>query len=199
MASIGLSIVQGSGIGPTLYIVMKSDLHITSCINVIIKFADDTTLLVPENTDVGLDVEFIHVRKWAESNRLTLNTGKTKEIVFRRPQVKCFHMPHATDSIEQVNCCKLLGVYFQSSLKMDSHLQYILSQCARRMYILTLLRSQGMPIMQLPTVAYSLIIARILYALPAWGGFISAEHKNKLNAFLKRIKSYGYIDHTNNH
>jgi len=30
MANIGLSIVQGSGIGPTLSIVMKSDLHVVS-------------------------------------------------------------------------------------------------------------------------------------------------------------------------
>jgi len=44
--------------------------------------------------------------------RLTLNTAKTKEIVFRRPKVKYFHMPPAIDSIEQVDCCKLLGVFF---------------------------------------------------------------------------------------
>jgi len=62
------------------------------------------------------------------------------------------------------------------------------------MYILKLLRSQGMPIVQLSTVAYSLIIARILYAFPAWGGFITSEHKHKINAFFERIKSYGYID-----
>ena len=47
------------------------------------------------------------------------------------------------------------------------------------MYILKLLRSQGMPIAQLSTVAYSLIIGRILYALPAWGGFISVELNQK--------------------
>ena len=45
-------------------------------------------------------------------HRLTLNTGKTKEIVFRHPQVKYFHMPPAIDCIEDVNCCKLLGVFF---------------------------------------------------------------------------------------
>ena len=95
-------------------------MHVISCINVIIKFPDDSALLVAEITNVGLDVEFRHVTEWAESNRLTLNTGKTKEIVFRHPQVKYFHMPPAIDCIEQVNCCKLLGVFFQSSLKMDS-------------------------------------------------------------------------------
>jgi len=65
--------------------------------------------------------------------------------------------------------------------------RYILSQCAQRMYILKLLRSQGMPIVQLSTVAYSLIIARILYALPAWGGFITSEHKQRINAFLNAL------------
>jgi len=90
MANIGLSIVQGSGIGPTLYIVMESDLHVVSSINEIIQFADDTTILVHENTDIGLDVEFRQVSKWADINRLTLTTAKTKEIVFRPPIVKYF-------------------------------------------------------------------------------------------------------------
>ena len=37
---------------------MKNDLHVVSRTNEIIKFAVNTTILVPENTDVGLDVEF---------------------------------------------------------------------------------------------------------------------------------------------
>jgi len=55
------------------------------------------------------------------------------------------------------------------------------------MYILKLLRSQGMSIAQLSTVAFSLIIARILYALPAWGSFITSEHNHRLNAFLNTL------------
>ena len=55
---IGLSIVQGSGIGPTLYIIMKNDLCSISAINDIFKYADYMTLLVPQHTDVELDVEF---------------------------------------------------------------------------------------------------------------------------------------------
>jgi len=37
-------------------------------------------------------------------------------------------------------------------------------------------------IVQLSTVAYSLIIPRILYALSAWGGFISTEYNHKVSA-----------------
>ena len=43
--NIGHSVVQDSGIGPTLYIVMKSDLCALSELNDIFKYADDTTLL----------------------------------------------------------------------------------------------------------------------------------------------------------
>jgi len=37
------------------------------------KYADDTTLLVPEHIDIGIDIEFNHVKAWAAINGLTLN------------------------------------------------------------------------------------------------------------------------------
>jgi len=58
--------VQGSGLGPTLYIIMEG----------VYKYADDANLLVPEITDVDINDEFNNVLKWADDNR------KTKEIVF---------------------------------------------------------------------------------------------------------------------
>ena len=83
-------------------------------------------------------------------------------------------------------------VIFQSNLKMDSHVHYIISQCAQRMYLLKLLQHQGMSGEQLSVVTYSIIISRILYALPAWGGFLSAELANKINALFRRLKRFGY-------
>ena len=106
--------MQGSGIGPTLYIVMKSDLHALSHLNVMCKYADDTTLLLPEHTDINIDVEFSNVKAWILAYHLTLNLAKTKEIVFKRPrsEARCFHLPPAIDNIEQLDCNKLLGVFF---------------------------------------------------------------------------------------
>ena len=46
---INLSIVQGSGFGPSLFVIMESDLHPKSRDNTLTKYADDTNLLVPEN------------------------------------------------------------------------------------------------------------------------------------------------------
>jgi len=55
------------------------------------------------------------------------------------------------------------------------------------MYILKLLHSNGMSIVQLSTVAYTLIIAHVLYAVPAGGRFISSEHMHKINAILNEL------------
>jgi len=52
------------------------------------KYADDTTLIVPQHCDEQLADELEHVIKWPKANKLKLNLGKTKEIVFRRPSVK---------------------------------------------------------------------------------------------------------------
>ena len=73
-----------------------------------------------------------------------------------------------------------------------SHVHYIISRCAQRMYPLKLLRHQGMSGEQLSVVTYTIIVFRILYALPAWGGFLSGELTNKINALFRRLKRFGY-------
>ena len=45
---ITLAIIQGSGVGPTFYIVMKSDLSTLYSVNILSKYADDIDLIVPQ-------------------------------------------------------------------------------------------------------------------------------------------------------
>ena len=61
------------------------------------------------------------------------------------------------------------------------------------MYLLKPLRHQGMSGEQLSVVTYSIIASRILYALPAWGGFLSAKLTSKINALFRRLNRFGYI------
>ena len=44
------------------------------------KYADDATLLVPENTDVQKQDEFNIITKWAADNKLTINLSKTGKL-----------------------------------------------------------------------------------------------------------------------
>jgi len=68
VCSIIRGIIQRSGLGPTLYLVMESDLYPKTVLNLLLKYADDTNLLVPENTDIDVADEFRHIMQWADDN-----------------------------------------------------------------------------------------------------------------------------------
>ena len=77
--------------GPTLYLVMESDLHPKSVVNLLLKYTDDTNLLVPENTDVELVDEYMHVMQWSDDNKMITRIwanvqrdGRPAEYRFRR-------------------------------------------------------------------------------------------------------------------
>ena len=115
------SVVQGSGIGPSLDVIMESDLHPKCRNNKIMKYADDTNLLVPENTNCTLSEEFDHIKDWAKANKMVINMSKTKELVFYRPHPNRSHVPSAVDNIEQVKIFRLLDVVFSGNLNFDVH------------------------------------------------------------------------------
>ena len=84
------------------------DLKPLSIINIICKYADDTSLLTPQHTNTGLEEEFLHIQSWVKENRLKINTLKTKEIVFRRPSLRPYVPPTLIVQIEQVEKVKLV-------------------------------------------------------------------------------------------
>jgi hypothetical protein len=95
------------------------------------------------------------------------------------------------ENIEQVNEAKLLGLIINSKFHFNSHIQFILRQCSQRLYLIKLLRKQGLPAKQLNIVFRAIILSRIQYAISAWGGFIHAEWKHKIDAFLTRANRSG--------
>ena len=46
-----------------LYVVMESDLCTLSAMNVLVKYADDTNLLVPSDSDLDLSTEFDNIKQ----------------------------------------------------------------------------------------------------------------------------------------
>ena len=81
LADILASVIQGSAIGPTSSVVTASDLQPMHIGNSLIKFADDTHIIVPAvNSDTSTSKQR-HVQDCAETNNLKLNCLKSKEIV----------------------------------------------------------------------------------------------------------------------
>ena len=106
---INRSIMQGSGLGPTLLTICIIDLQPIDSSNRITKYADDCSFMVPEKCDVDMLNEFQHVLNWAVANKLTINMCKTKELVFHRPNARNYLAPSELPGIERVLCFGLFG------------------------------------------------------------------------------------------
>ena len=73
--------------------------------------------------------------------------------------------------------------------------------CAETLYALKVLWSQGMSADSLAVILKSVVLAKILYASPAWWGFANSSDKERLEAFLRRctrLQLYRQCDPTVN-
>lgn len=57
------------------------------------KYADDTNLLVPQFTDIEAEIEILNIQASANENKMDINWDKTKELIFRRPNISKFVLP----------------------------------------------------------------------------------------------------------
>lgn len=191
---INRGIVQGSALGPFLFTIMISDLKTLSPLNDLVKYADDSTLLVRSDSDVTIENENSNVKNWSAYNKLTINESKTKLISFSK------NLSHGNGSaiglpgIEIVKEASLLGILIDNDLSFSNHVSSILATCSQRFYLLKLLRDQGTPLSVLNSIYQSIIVNRVTYCISAWGGFIKETDVAKINSMLKRAKRYGFTD-----
>jgi len=191
LASISASIVQGSGVGPADFVVNSSDLQPVHSENLIIKFADDSYLLVGSKMRDTVQEELESVKSWAEVNNLQLNKGKSREmIIHRRANVE---PPAPLSGVTRVTTMKILGVTIRSDLRATSHVDEILASCSGSLHALRTLRSHGLSSEALQVVTDATTISRLLYAVPAWWGYTSAEDRSRIEKFLIRTKRMGYL------
>lgn len=191
LKSVNLGVVQGSVLGPSLFSVMISDLTPSCDDNEICKYADDVTLLVPELSGCDLATEFTAIQQWSLVNALTINIGKTKELVFRRPNMKHDISPDPIAGILQVSEAKLLGVIFTCNLKFSAHVTSIVSASAKNMFLLRNLKNRGLGIDHLQIIFHALILSRILYCVQVWGGLLTKHDIGSLDKVL--LKCYRFL------
>jgi len=81
---------------------LSQDFNLLSSNNELIKFADDSTLLVPENSDISVAAEFTNVHDRAKHNSMVINLSKTKKIIFYNPRAISVLIPSSISHNEQV-------------------------------------------------------------------------------------------------
>jgi len=191
--SISASIIQGSSIGPTSYVVTASDLHAITDGNQLFKYADDTYLIVPAVNVNTRSNELQNITDWATTNNLCLNLKKSEEIVFVDKRRKHrLDMPDTIDGLQRVENIKILGVTVTNGLSVTLHVQRVITSSAQVLYALKVLRSHGLCDTAIQAVFRSVVLARLLYASPAWWGYARAQDRQKINGFLRRCNRLGF-------
>jgi len=196
IAEISASVVQGSGLGPASNVVTAGDMQPCHDGNVIIKYADDTYLIVPAvNSDTSIG-ELWRIKDWADDNHLQLNATKSQKIIFqaRGKCNKIVQLPLTCMGIEQVTQITALGVVINDHMTATDHVTAVLTSSTKLLYALRVLRAHGLSQQSLMDVFHATVESKIHYAAPVWSGFCTAGDPDRLNAFVHKCVKLSYRD-----
>ena len=180
--------VQGSGVGPTLFVIFICDLRPISAIDRMAKYADDATLFAPEKTDVQIQDEFNSITKWVAGNKLTIRTHISQV----KPQK--LHSTNRNQWYQKSISCKVARVWLHDDMSFTQHVDYITHICNQRLYLLNQLKKQSLPRAELQSVFVAIVMSRLLYASPAWNEYATASNIESLKKVLIKAKRWKIVD-----
>lgn len=203
--SMQCGVPQGSILGPLLFNMYINDLVGIDHSTKYVIYADDTTLLFCSNDATSLIVHANDVlnklNKWSTFNSLTINTNKTKAVLFKpKNQTVSVNvgLTIGTSEVEIVTTFRSLGVIFDEHLLWNKHVDSLANTLSRTVGALTKLR------FLLPTnikllIYNSLFLSHLNYCLLVWGN-TTASNINKIHLLQKKavraICNSSYDAHT---
>ena len=131
---ISYGVPQGSILGPLLFLVYINDIAKCSELLDFILFADDTTTFISgKNANEvfrTVNSELFKLQNWLFANKLSLNTLKTKYILFHKTTMaddlplKFPKVSIDTLSVERMTEFKFLGIYFDENMSFPTSIYY---------------------------------------------------------------------------
>ena len=191
-STISASVIQGSATGPVCFTTM-SNLKPLHPSNELSAYADDSYLIVPSIASNTIPNELEHIKSWADSCNLRLNTNKSKEIIVRRRCSNVNNLPKPLESLERVNTLNVLGVTFNEQLSFSEHVNSLIARGHQKLYALKILRNHGLSNQILYNTAFSLFTSIFTYASPAWSGFLLAKDINQIDGIFKKAIKWGLL------
>jgi hypothetical protein len=130
--SITSGVPQGSILGPLLFLLYINDIQNCRKIVSFILFADDTTILYSnkclKTLNEIMQEEINKVTDWFNINKLSINTSKTKLILFRSYNKKLnsnITVSINNEKVKQVKNTTFLGIAIDECLTWNDHVNLI--------------------------------------------------------------------------
>ena len=171
---ISYGVPQGSILGPLLFLLYINDIHSSSTTVSFLLFADDTTITFShcnlQSLVNQLNAELINISSWFKSNKLSLNPGKTKLMLFSKSSKQpILPSPVCIDGqpLSQVHLTKFLGVVINDKLTWTDHISSITKTTSRNTGVLSKLR-WFLPPSALLSIYNTLILPYLNYSNIVW-------------------------------
>jgi hypothetical protein len=197
LCEIAISIMQGSILGPILFLCFINDFP--KCTELLsLLFADDTAGLAA-GPELGPLLTFCNnemqkIANWFRANRMAVNISKTKYMIFKPKNKKVtinqgegiifnnnerggFQDPGKMYELGRIyndnpvvsdRAYKLLGVWLDENLSFDFHCNTVISKVSQSNYIINKCKNI-LPKKSLRTLYLSLVHPHLLYCLPIYG------------------------------
>ncbi len=191
-AIINISVLQGTTLGPILFLCFINDLFYSTSLLTYL-FADDTSCLASHNNLHDLidyvNIELQKLANWFLSNKMALNISKTKFIIFRpkgkkideniaRIFINTNEIGKSNDNdkifeLERVysnnpnpenQFYKLLGVYFDEYLSFDKHVNVLCAKLSRANFFIRRV-NQKLSKKALKSLYFAMIHSHLLYCI----------------------------------
>ena len=187
---INSGILQGSVLGPILYLIYVNDLPFISNLFSTCLFADDTTLIfeslnnveLVQNCNAGINLFYA----WCCANRLSINFSKTHSMLFSNilsfKDVTEIYMNGRM--IEYASSVKFLGLIIDDKLKFNLYIDYISKKISKNSGVLHKLK-QYVPTRTLTCLYRSFIECYLNYCTVVFGKAFQA-HVKKLEILQRK-------------
>ena len=133
ITDIRCGVPQGSILGPLFFSICINDLKNASNKCKFLMYADDTTIYFniedfnTNNLEAEINKELEQVNTWLKVNKLSLNVGKTKMMIFHRKRKHIPELKVLIDgcNIECVNSFNFLGIMLDQGLSWNNHVDLV--------------------------------------------------------------------------
>ena len=178
-------VIQGSILGPVLFLLFTNDLtqHIPH--GKVILYADDAQFLDTEKTtniqalktrvETNLSIAF----KWFTQNRLKINPSKTEMIILksrRQDSDTDFSVQFGGDQVSPSSSVRVLGVVIDRCLTWEKHVDQIVQRCYAVLVGLARMRHR-LPQDTKRMLIGALVLPHVRYCISVWGSCTAEQRK----------------------
>ena len=183
--------LQGSVLGPLLFLIFTNDLyrHLENCGCIL--FADDTTIYMSHENltyiNHCIENDLTIVSDWFKVNLLTLNPNKTVAMRFlhKKPKGKLVTINLANTKIRFVKETKFLGIWLDENLNWNAHTSKLIARLKRNTHLLSNHRN-FLDTFTLKLIYHAQIQSHLNYGLILWGNMATCDALNKIRTIQNK-------------